>query len=251
MYEMVAYWLPKHGTALSDWEDGAAYSRATGWFAVADGASTGNNSREWAYMLASSFIANHPVDVFEDSATGLVAWVESTRERFDPKSDEFPRSKAPQWVQRAGSLRGSHATLLAGRLSETHVEALAVGDCCLFHWGSAGIRKSFPLDNTEQFGTSPDLVSSHAGKNEPLNSAVRRYREQLQPGDVIFVASDALAEWLTRSISELKVWELLSRIGHQGFGDLCRDLRANHHMKNDDVTLFRARVPIMTRGNYE
>ena len=42
-----AYWVAKDGTETSDWEDGAAYSPEAGWFAAADGASTGSNSRAW------------------------------------------------------------------------------------------------------------------------------------------------------------------------------------------------------------
>jgi hypothetical protein len=247
VHEMVAYWVPKDGTAASDWEDGAAYSRATGWFAVADGASTGNNSREWACTLTNEFIEKK-ADVFDDSPAGFVAWLESARTGFDPHSPEFPQSRAPRWVQTAGSVRGSHATLLAGRLSANHIQAVAVGDCCLFHLRSAYPPRSFPLAVPADFGTSPALVGSQQTNNDLFEATLRHYHQTLSPGDIIFVASDALAEWLTKNLDQPRVWRLLSRIGHQGFGDLCRDLRAARQMKNDDVTLFRARVPMDNRG---
>jgi hypothetical protein len=59
-------------------------------------------------------------------------------------------------------------------------------------------------------------------------------------GQVVFAASDALAEWLSRGADRLELWRALSRIGHEGFSDLCHDLRASGEMKNDDVTLWRA-----------
>jgi hypothetical protein len=65
---------------------------------------------------------------------------------------------------------------------------------------------------------------------------------KLQPGHIILVASDALAEWLASNVENQPVWRLMSRIGQTGFEQLCRDLRSAQQMKNDDVTFFRARA---------
>jgi len=240
MQNMVTYWMPKEGTALSEWEDGAAYSRQSGWFAVADGASTGSNSREWAFTLTNAFITAKDDKVFDDTTTGFVDWVVRTRKSFDPQADSFLPSKAPKWVQVAGSQRGSYATLLAGRIADGKVRAVAVGDCCLFRLSPSGTVRSFPLNSPTDFGSSPQLIRSKQSDDATLTSAVRRYEQELDPGDVVFVASDALAEWLTRQIRNRPVWQMLAKIGHGGFQDLCQDLRADHQMKNDDITLFRA-----------
>lgn len=142
-------------------------------------------------------------------------------------------------MQYAGSVRGSHATFLAARLSAGHVDALAVGDCCLFHLRVDGRVNCFPLGPGDVFGTSPDLISSNARQSN-VDPIVQRYREQLDDGDVILAATDALAEWLTRNIGDADVRRLMMRIGNGGFQQLCIDLRARGEMKNDDVTLFRA-----------
>ncbi len=239
---MVAYWSPKDRTDLSEWEDGAAYSRQSGWFAVADGASTGSSSREWAYALTSGFIRDRADGVFEDGTTGFVDWVGRTRASFDPRSDEFRPSKAPKWVQVAGSQRGAHATLLAGRIADGMVRAVAVGDCCLFLLRAGRLVESFPLAGPDDFGSSPDLVPSRPTNDDALASAVRRFDRKLDPGDVILVTSDALAEWLTAQAGNQRAWQALSKIGHTGFQLLCDDLRADAKMKNDDVTMFRARL---------
>jgi len=70
---MIAYWAPKSATPDAEWEDGAAYSRRTGRFAVADGASAGSGSREWAYTLVREFVAS------DLALTDFAGWLASTR----------------------------------------------------------------------------------------------------------------------------------------------------------------------------
>ncbi|MDQ1729929.1 MAG: hypothetical protein QOK10_88 [Pseudonocardiales bacterium] len=245
MLQMVAYWEPKEGTSTSEWEDGAAFSAQTGWFAIADGASTANSSREWAYLLTDSFVHDQPTAALEveDGAgrRAFLEWVRAARTRFDPHSPEFPPSRMPSWVQSAGERLGAHATFLGGRINDGEIKAVAVGDCCLFHAMTEQARpRSFPLTDPGQFGTAPALVSSLEAGDGRLAESVRHYRAPMARGNVVFAASDALAEWLSRGADRPELWHALARIGHEGFSELCQDLRANREMKNDDVTLWRA-----------
>jgi hypothetical protein len=239
MTGMVVYWTSKDGTPRSDWEDGAAYSRRSGWFAVADGASTGSDSRSWAFTLARSVIADRPAEIFAEE--GFLEWVRRTRAGFDPTDREFPASRTPHWVQAAASRRGAHATLLAGRLAPGTLDAVAVGDCCLFRRSKDRVDV-FPMQSAGDFGTTPALVPSQPMDDRGLVRAVRHFHGRLAPGDVVYAASDALAEWLVRNRADDRVWRLLDRIGNRGFERLCADLRAHGQMKNDDTTLFRAKL---------
>ena len=117
-----------------------------------------------------------------------------------------------------------------------------MGDCCLFHLDHDGRVTSFPLSDPQQFGTSPVLISSHHDDYFGQSGRVSYFRAAVSPGDVLFAASDALAEWLIRNTDDACMWRTMSRIGHRGFRDLCGDLRRTRRMKNDDVTLFRAFV---------
>lgn len=241
MASMVAYWTPKQGTVPSDWEDGVAYSTSSGWFALADGASSGAGSREWAYTLASRFVADRPAAVLEDGdGTAFVRWVEATRRAFDPHSAEFPVSQMPKWVQDLGEREGAHATFLGGRVDTDGIHAVAVGDCCLFHSTVAGVT-AFPVARAEDFGSAPDLVGSVAPDgNARLASQVHHFHARAVHGQVVFAASDALAEWLVRHLDRPDVWRQLADLGRFGFAGLCRDLRHRREMKNDDTTLWRA-----------
>ena len=238
MWPMVAYWVAKDGTETSDWEDGAAYSPEAGWFAVADGASTGSNSRAWAYWLVRSFVSDRDPSVL--APTGLDDWLGRVRGSFDPRSPEFPSSRSPAWVQAAAQRQGAHATLLAGRFHDGRVTVVAVGDTCLFHLRAGVPIDVFPLHDASEFGTQPDLIASEGGGTA---RRARHYRADFGDDDVLVVASDALAEWLVRRRRSPEIWRLLMRIGQGGVTRLCADLRAARQLKNDDVTLFRARAP--------
>jgi hypothetical protein len=242
MHEMVAYWLPKAGTAASDWEDGAAYSPSTGWFAVADGASSGADSREWAYTLTKSFVDDRPAAVFDSAAVQpFVEWLDKTRARFDPHAPEFPVSRMPDWVQAAGQRTGAHAAFLGGRVTSNRVQAVAIGDCCLVQIGSRGGATAFPLTSANQFTSAPELLRSVPAADHRLAAQLRWYSTALSPRDVLFAASDAFAQWLVRHLEDAELLRGLITIGMRGFGLLCERLRESGEMNNDDVTFWRAR----------
>ncbi len=239
MWPMVAYWVAKDGTQTSDWEDGAAYSPESGWFAVADGASTGSDSRSWAYTLVRSFVSERDPSVF--GPTGLDRWLDRVRGGFDPRSPEFPASRSPAWVQAEAQRQGAYATLLGGWFHDGRVSAIAVGDTCLFHLRAGVPIGVFPLQDVGEFGTQPDLVTSNGGTTAEL---ARSYDAAFGAEDVLVVASDALSEWLVRERRAVPdIWRSMTRIGYTGVAQLCADLRTARQMKNDDVTLFRARAP--------
>jgi len=234
-WSMVAYWETKAGTDIADWEDGAAYSRGTGWFAVADGASAGGLSREWAYRLVRDYVSDQNASTLDDG--GLGAWVTDVRSRFDPRSEEFPASRSPDWVQEESVRRGAHATLLAGRFDQDGVRVVAVGDTCLVHLRSGMRLASFPLVDPADFGTQPDLIASRA---QALLAGVSFYESEIDKDDIILVATDALAAWLLGLPADSAFWPAICALDHHGFARLCTDLRAAHLVRNDDMTLLRA-----------
>jgi hypothetical protein len=226
---MIAYWAPKSATPEAEWEDGAAYSRRTGRFAIADGASAGSGSREWAYTLVRDFVATG------GALTNFDSWLAATRAGFDPRSAEFPPPRVPDWVRASNEHTGAYATFLGAHLESARLRAVAVGDCCLFHVTATGVR-TFPLASASDFGSQPSLVASRADASAPALT----YQADLAPADVVLAATDALAQWvLTDIAANLPV---LLGIGHRGFRDLCGDLRAGRHMRDDDVTLLRAAI---------
>jgi hypothetical protein len=239
----VAFWQPKGGTAAADWEDGCAYSPGTGWFAVTDGASTGTRSREWAYFLAKSFVEDRPTDLFHsDGRHGerFGAWAASVRSRFDPHAGEFDGLRTPTWVRAIGDERGAFCTFLGGRLTDTGWTALALGDCCLFQVDATDQAvRTFPLSSPSEIGSTPLLVPSVAVDEVGIEREVALASGPFGPADLLFVATDALSEWMLTARDHPSLWPTLGRLTSTGFSSLCAELRGRREMRNDDVTLLR------------
>jgi hypothetical protein len=68
---------------------------------------------------------------------------------------------------------------------------------------------------------------------------------ELVDGDLLFLATDALAQWLLLVAPDdgLQLWALLDDLDHDAtFAALVADQRATGRLHNDDVTLLRVRV---------
>jgi hypothetical protein len=67
----------------------------------------------------------------------------------------------------------------------------------------------------------------------------------LRVGDVLFLATDALAHWMVQRDEQdpHRLWTALSVLDHDYlFAQLVSQARAAQEMKNDDVTLLRVQV---------
>ena len=96
---------------------------------------------------------------------------------------------------------------------------------------------AFPLDESGQFNNTPSLICSNPANNEGLWELVCQLSGEFRPGDVVILASDALAAWLLQEHeSEGKPWETLQVVGAGGMGRLgagttrrACDAKRRHH----------------------
>lgn len=233
------FWSAKWGSPAEEWEDGCAFSETRQRFAVTDGASASFLAGEWAREVAECYArgeATGPLD-------GWVATVarqheRSVKARLAATSDEV-------WYVDEAAARGSYCTFLGLEVMPAARgvawTATAVGDTCLFHLREDRLIQAFPLDRAEDFGSTPDLVTSraHAGSFGGRNA------EELMgiaaEGDVLVLASDAMSQWALEHAGEGS-WRLLTGLRAAGLGQLVDELRSVDEMVNDDVTLVRCRV---------
>jgi hypothetical protein len=237
-----AYWCQKADTPRDEWEDGCGYSPSTGWFAVADGASSGTRSREWAFHLTRAFIEAGKAKRFNGAPTTdrFVEWVTDARTTFDSDSPEFRTFDVPAWIHVASSKKGAFATFLGGHVLADQWHVVAVGDCCLFHVSAEDtLMTTFPLAPGHNASDAPMLVTSVVFDDRQLGAHTSVANGAFAPGDCLFVTSDALAAWLLSQADQRATWAALRSIGARGFERLCRDLRATELLKNDDVTMLR------------
>ncbi len=127
---------------------------------------------------------------------------------------------------------------------ETNWSAVAVGDTCLFHFSRVDnnlwMFKSFPPSSSREFTSEPDSISSRTGDFPRLFRHVRSTSGTYTPGDVLVMATDALALWIFKQIEQRTIgWpKLLDLNSSRDFSTLLDQERARGQINDTDTTLL-------------
>lgn len=248
---------PKDGSSWQEYEDAAAVGpgrsgAASGGFegpwlaaAVADGASEALLARQWANELVGQFTDADP-------AEGLADGILAAAGRWDFIEANYVQLREEQgepiaWYEDRGLEQGSYATIVGARLlpsttgEDGALLAWALGDACLFHIRADTLIAAFPIDDPAEFNTSPALAPSRPKEPAAIAKHVAHLSSTWQRGDIIHLASDALACWfLTQAAAGGSPWRtVLSLETDNDFDAWVQDLRAGKALRNDDTTLLR------------
>ncbi len=250
--------VPKRGNAEAEYED-AFYPecdlvRQLGEFrcAVADGASESAFSGLWAQLLVRSF----------GKRKMRLEWL---RRLFE----DAIKSKPVPWYLEKKIKNGAHAAFMGlllrdgthnanggddgnGNGSDTASRSwrgLAVGDSCVFHVRDDELIAVGPVGKSELFDNSPYLIATKAKDLLRPRSLhhVSMMNGVWEPGDIFYLATDAIAQWL---LAELEAgrppWESLRDLCADDdttlYGRRIDELRTNHGLHNDDTTLLQVEV---------
>lgn len=231
-----AFWASKGGVAAEEWEDAFCCDPDQGRFSVADGASESSFAADWARLLAEGFVDSPP-----DGAT-LRGWLR-------PLQKELARGtegRTLSWFAEEKARSGAFSSLLGMCMDPDTLRwrAMAVGDSCLFAVREGRLAVAFPLSHSSEFHSRPLLLSSASRANNGVWSAVRETEGTFLPGDLLVLATDALAGWfLAEAEIRRRPWALLQRIGSQEeFEKFVELMRAGRSMRNDDATLVKIEV---------
>ena len=240
----------KAGNLLEECEDVSwmsyPYNGAPAKIALCDGASESAFAREWAQILSRGFVYS-PLDKSCLDESFFLLWM---RRREEEWNHVVPWERIP-WHGEAKTRAGALSTLLGMTLAQSPDHsgafpwwAVAVGDCCLFIVRDNALVLSFPLEDSSQFNNTPSLICSNQANNGGLWPRVRQLDGECLPGDVIILASDALACWvLQERESGRRPWETLLALGsHERWETWIQVQRAGKVMRNDDMTLICAKV---------
>jgi len=100
--------------------------------------------------------------------------------------------------------------------------------------------ETFPLQRSSQFTMSPYLIGSRSD-GESLNERIQISKGSLRDGDMLLLATDAVAAWLLRQHEEGRpLWKWLYRklSTPERFAAMVAYGRKNG-LRNDDFTLVR------------
>ena len=263
--QMVTFSAAKDGNAPGEWQDGAsggvipdgtgAPHRAR--FVVLDGATTAYDPVRWVDQLVRSFAPPPGGPAGSGRAQGprlepaaMRAWFAEMQERWAKDVRDFDSIIE----ERKFAEVGSFATLLGFEIygldgPEPYWRAVALGDTVLFHVRAGRLIAAFPPLGPEDFGTLPDGVHTLPASLDKMTERLLLGGGVLEAGDFLFAATDAMAQWILRTIQrgEAKVWDTLTTLAHPDvFAQLIADQRKEQdglrRLKNDDVTLMRLRM---------
>lgn len=198
--------------------------------AVADGASGSLFSREWARELARGYC-----DMSRLSLPST-AFLKKAKRDWEQSivSKELP------WYLEARKAEGSQAAFLGVTCREDGTwDALAAGDCCLFQRRDGRLLLAFPLTRADDFSHHPALWATHAQPAQNA-AAARRIAGDWEPGDSLYLMTDAAAHWFLREI-EIKrdPWVWLDGIqSGKDFRQRVNLLRENGRLRGDDTTVL-------------
>lgn len=238
----ISYHLEKAGNTPDQYEDASVFDLSTGRFAIADGASSAYDSKNWARLLVEKFVASPP----ELDSSNLNQWLEGPSLAWTANIlwDELPYYKYNK------AQEGAFATFLGVQLNTSmddnsesqllHWHALAVGDSAIIVVRNDGLLTSFPVTLDTVFDNRPALISTKAVYNQRSLKMVVTQHGDLKQGDLLFLVTDAVAEWMIEAIRlGEKPWEDVARIrDNDQFASMVQRLRTEGRMKNDDATLI-------------
>jgi hypothetical protein len=204
-------------------------------FAISDGATESSFSKEWSDLLVSCYkdkpfdIANLPLTINAITET----WQSIT------SAIELP------WYAQQKLENGAFATFLGITLNleEQTFESVSIGDCTLFQVRNNELICSFPITRFEDFGNTPSLFATNSKFQTDYEKSVKYLNGQSISGDLLILASDALAMWLFKRLNEgERPWlSLLTLLKYEDcqadFSNWTFNKIKENEMKNDDISV--------------
>src|SRR5437773_1094806 len=165
--------------------------------AVADGATESSFAKLWAVLLAESYVRS------ELAGAEFFARLKPARRLWQRRLAGRPLP----WFASEKAEQGAFAAFLGVEIDahKNRWTALAVGDCCLMQVDDVGKRmrvlEMFPLQKSSQFTMSPYLIGSRSD-GESLKDRIQVSKGSFRDGDMLLLATDAMAAWLLKRHEE-------------------------------------------------
>lgn len=269
-------WTQKSGSSEQECEDAAYFwhsgeagvdsagrAVASLYASVSDGASESLLARDWATLLVADAVESMRLagDWWQELGTFVRDLMERSALHWDAFLARYQAERVTQgrpitWYEQPGLEKGAFATVLGVEIRATVLEdgttrwfwyAFALGDSCLFQLRDGRLLESFPVRTVEEFGITPQLLGSRNHDARLVAERMRVAYGELLPGDELLLTTDALAAWVlsreTAGEAERAVaFPAFAAFDQQDFAEWVDDQRARARMRNDDVTLVRAKV---------
>jgi len=237
--EMHVLYSPKLGCSEQEYEDAfylpftkSPNEISTCKVSIADGATESSFAKEWAKILTEGFATYS----FEKNEIH-----NSLKELRQLWRKSINTANLP-WYAQDKFQKGAFSAFLGLEVDfdKKKWKSLAVGDCCLFLVRDDKLTTSFPFSDYESFGNNPYAISSNQSQNLDIENHLIVIEHDFKRGDILILASDAIAAWFLKSSTEgKKIWDtVIDRFENEDFETWLNEQRATKEIKNDDTTLI-------------
>lgn len=238
--------LPKAGAQSAECEDAIGVNLAAARCAVADGATEAFDARNWAQLLADGWVASESPVLTRES---FGVWVAEQGIVLH----ESWQGRTLSWYAEEKARRGSFAAFVGVQFDLSadvaHWTALALGDSCLLQQRNGALCCAFPIADYQQFTSTPVLVPSRGQLHANAFAQARVECGTFEPEDVIWLLSDATAEWFLKRAREHD--PLLAQLDSFLIADRAAELaalfeqeRRARRIKDDDVAIVRVSLDL-------
>ncbi|HEV3052060.1 MAG TPA: hypothetical protein VGX50_17250, partial [Longimicrobium sp.] len=156
--------------------------------------------RPWAELLVRHFCDDPPLDVQASPETpDWEAWLKPVRMRWRQRAEErVAELDSPYFLtNRLAERKPAGATFVGLEFGEPEGagvpwKAFIIGDTCLFHLRGDRVLRVYPHDDPSRFDNRPAAFLSEG----PQHHAPERVDGWAERGDLLVLATDALAKWL-------------------------------------------------------
>jgi hypothetical protein len=222
-------------------EDCAGADISRGIVVISDGAGSGSYASQWSCALVEHAKAS---PLRSASQTEVGWWLRGARAIYEKLVPAVSVDHLPPHLRNTAR-RGAYATLhqlryLRSDEGSLWVQSLSIGDSCVFLLrNGSNALEMHPRKAAEDFDQAPQLVTSSA---DEFNPYVRTLEEgsfsDLRSGDVLMMATDAVARWLVMNGFQIDlVQPLLEIADDHGWSEWVVRQREALNINNDDSTL--------------
>lgn len=253
--------LPKEGDPLLECQDRYAWNTSLRCYAIADGVGGSFIPGPWASIIANAAV----------NRAGVFHSQEEFQNWLVERGQEWRTWMEQRWVSTMNTLRqsqgerpedwhreielGAQTTLVGCTIgpakspddSGIPLYVFAIGDSEFFLFrptadNSWSIQTTHPLSHPAEFGYQTEALATMP-RPDLLQRAWEQWKTTIciaRPGDVIVLASDAIAKWLLTEVQQLSArWiPLLTAPNLPEFADLVRQELREGRIEDDDITML-------------
>ncbi|WP_299412660.1 protein phosphatase 2C domain-containing protein [Acaryochloris sp. IP29b_bin.148] len=234
--------IPKEGESQENNQDAACCNDGGTLLAIADGVSSSLFSKEWAQILTRKFCQNTYISL-KALHKHWYYWLHPLQE--DWRNFYLSKVASLPWYAK-GSTHKDHgsATFLGLKIhkyasNKGYWEAISIGDSCLFQIHPKEKKiSSYPQIKSHEFSSVSVCTSSLPEYNSRIPNL---WTGEYDKGDYFILATDAIAQWIVKSLEEQKFDENFTKINNsEQFSDYIDHLRVQKEIHNDDTSIVLA-----------